>query len=135
MPIASESAMPIQPIFTEDYGNSYWYCNAMDMAAYQKDWPARIRKSAAQWDCWKRVTLVAQKETPELFVYNPFKFMNAGEAYTSYNASLHTAFSDYMLQVMSGVKTIDDLPSFMKDWTAGGGEEVRAELAAYLASK
>lgn len=132
---ADGNMSPIQPAFTEDYANSYWYCNAMDMAAYQKDWPARIRKSEAQWDCWKRVTLAAQQKTPEIFVDNPFKFMNAGEAFTKYNAGLHTLLCDFMVQVISGVKNYDDLASFTNDWKANGGEDVRAELAEYLKTK
>lgn len=126
---------PIQPAFNENYANSYWYCNAMAMRDYQKDWPARLRKSDAQWDCWKRVTLKAQNETPEIYIENPFMYMNAGEAYSSYNAALTSLLNDYVVQVMSGVRTIDDLPSFVSEWKAAGGEEVRAELEAYLSTK
>lgn len=126
---------PINPIFSDERGNSYWYCNAMDMAAYQKDWPARIRKSEAQYDCWARVTIKAQQERPEIFVDNPFKFMNAGNNYTTYNSGLHTLLSDFMVQIISGMKEYKDLESFMRDWNASGGEKVREELQQYLDNK
>ena len=126
--------VPINPIFADERSNSYWYCNAMDMAAYQKDWPARLRKTEAQWDCWNRVTVVAQKNTPEVFVDNPFKFMPPTDAYSTYNTGLHTLLSDYMVQVIAGTKSYDNLDSMMKDWTASHGEEVRAELQAYVDS-
>lgn len=126
---------PINPIFSDERGNSYWYCNAMDMAAYQKDWPARIRKSAAQYHAWEHVTMYAQHNTPQIFVDNPFKFMPAYDNYTRYNTGLHTLLSDFIVQVITGAKSYDDLPSFTKDWKAAFGEEVRADLQAYLATK
>lgn len=127
--------VPINPTFSDERSNSYWYCNAMDMAAYQKDWPARLRKTEAQWDCWNRVTVVAQQNTPEIFVDNPFKYLPASEAYSTYNTSLHTLLNDFIVQVISSSKTYADLDSLVKDWTAAGGEEVRSELQNYLNQK
>lgn len=126
---------PINPIFSDERSNSYWYCNAMDMAAYQKDWPARIRKSAGQYHAWQNVTMIAQNETPEIFVDNPFKFMPAYDNYSKYNTGLHTLLSDFVVQVITGSKSIDDIAKFQKDWNAGMGEDVRADLQAYLAAK
>lgn len=127
--------VPINPIFSDERGNSYWYCNAMDMAAYQKDWPARIAKSEAQYDAWENVTVVAQENNPEIFVDNPFKFMPASDAYSTYNTALHTLLSDYIIQIIAGAKDYSDMESMMKDWTAAGGEDVRAELQEYINSK
>lgn len=129
------SMAPINPIFSDERGNSYWYCNAMDMAAYQKDWPARIRKSEGQYHAWANVTIKAQQETPEIFVDNPFKFMPAYDNYSKYNTALHTLLSDFVVQVMTGAKTPDDLEAFQKDWAANYGEDVRTDLQSYLATK
>ncbi len=126
---------PINPIFSDERGNSYWYCNAMDMAAYQKDWPARIRKSAGQYHAWENVTMKAQNETPEIFVDNPFKFMPAYDNYSKYNTGLHTLLSDFIVQVITGAKTIADIETFQKDWKAGMGEEVRSDLQEYIDQK
>lgn len=127
--------LPINPIFSDERGNSYWYCNAMDMAAYQKDWPARIAKSPAQYHAWENVTMVAQKENPGVFVDNPFKFKPATDGYSTYNTGLHTLLSDYMMQVIAGAKSFKDLASMEKDWNAAGGETVRAELQEYIDNK
>ena len=76
-----------------------------------------------------------QNETPEIFVDNPFKFMPAYDNYSKYNTGLHTLLSDYIVQVITGSKSIDDIAKFQKDWNAGMGEDVRADLQAYLAEK
>jgi len=124
--------VPINPIFSQERGNSYWYCNAMDMAAYQKDWPARIRKSEAQYHSWEHVTLNAQNNTPEIFVDNPFKFMPAKESYSKYNSGLHTLLNDFVVQVITGAKQISNLEDLQKDWSASKGEEVRNDLQNWV---
>jgi putative aldouronate transport system substrate-binding protein len=126
---------PINPIFGTERGNSYWYCNAMDMAAYQKDWPARIRKSEAQWQCWKGTTLITAKERPEIFIDNPFKFMSAEANYSKFNASLHTALNDYVVQVICGSKSMADISDLQKNLAASNIEAVKAELQRYLDKK
>ena len=65
---------------------------------------------------------------------NEFKFKPATEAYSKYNTTLFNDLKDYLLQVMAGIRTIDDLKTFTSDWTNAGGEEVRAELQAYYDS-
>ena len=119
---------PINPIFADERGDSYWYIDVTDAAAYAFQWPSRIRKSDAQWAAFEAITL---KADPDFFVANPFKFMPATEAYTKYNTSLFKSLQDFILQVLAGTRTVDDLETFTADWTNNGGEEVRAELQAY----
>ena len=69
------------------------------------------------------------------FVTNEFKFKPATEAYSKYNTTLFNSLKDYLLQVMAGIRTIDDLGTFTKDWVNAGGEEVRTELQSYYDSK
>ncbi len=126
---------PINPIFADERGDSYWYIDATDQPAYEQQWPSRIRKSDAQWAAFNAITLKANEETPEVFVDNAFAFKPASEAYTKYNTALFKSLQDFILQVISGTRTVDDLATFMSDWTNGGGEEVRTELVAYLASQ
>jgi len=123
---------PINPIFSNERGDSYWYIDATDAASYQFQWPSRIRKSDAQWAAFNEITIKANAEMPEIFVKNDFAFKPASEAYSKYNNSLFKALSDYILQVISGTRTIDDLATFQSDWVNNGGEEVRAELQAWL---
>ena len=63
---------------------------------------------------------------------NAFAFMPASESYTKYNSSLFKSLQDYILQVISGTRSIDDLATFQSDWANNGGEEVRTELQTYL---
>lgn len=77
----------------------------------------------------------AQNETPEIFVDNPFKFMPAYDNYSKYNTGLHTLLSDFIVQVITGAKTIADIETFQKDWKAGMGEEVRSDLQEYIDQK
>jgi putative aldouronate transport system substrate-binding protein len=67
-------------------------------------------------------------------VPNVFAFKPATPAYTKYNTALFKSLQDFILQVLSGTRTIDDLKTFQSDWTVNGGEEVRAELVTYADS-
>ena len=132
---ADGNMTPNNPLFANERGNSYWYCNAMDMAKYQKDWPARIRKSEAQWQCWKGTTIATVNSRDHVFVDNPFKFMTAQENYSKFNSALHTSLNDFVVQVICGSKTVDNINMLEKDLTANNLNQVRAELQAYLAAK
>jgi len=122
---------PINPIFAEERGNSYWYLNSTDEAAFAKQWPSRVRKSQAMWEPFDAVTNYANKHTPEIFVPNTFAFMPSLENYSKYNQSLFKSTSDFILQLMAGTKSLNDLNTFMKDWQNNGGEKVRAEMQAW----
>lgn len=122
---------PINPIFSEERGNSFWYLNSTDEEAFAKQWPARVRKSQAMWEPFDAVTNYANKYTPEIFVPNTFAFMPSLENYSKYNQSLFKSTSDFILQLMAGTKSLNDLPTFMKDWQNNGGEKVRAEMQAW----
>ena len=124
---------PINPIFAEERGNSYWYLDVTSATWGSELWPARVRKSASQWHAFSAVTVNADTNRIE-FVTNEFKFKPATEAYSKYNTTLFNDLKDYLLQVMAGIRTIDDLKTFTSDWTNAGGEEVRAELQAYYDS-
>ena len=57
--------------------------------------------------------------------------MPATEAYTENNTVLFKSLQDFILQVMAGTRTIDDLAAYQKEWANNEGEAVRAELQAY----
>jgi putative aldouronate transport system substrate-binding protein len=126
------SINPINPIFSDERGNSYYYLDALDTAAFKNQWPSRIRKSAAQWLAFNAVTIKTNAERPDIFVENPFKFMPASDNFAKYNTTLLNSLNDFMVQVMSGARTAADLDTFMKDWRSNNGEEVKKELQAYL---
>lgn len=125
------SFVPINPIFADERGNSYWYNDALDAFRWKIEWPTRIRKSEAQWHAFEAVTINGD---PSVFVKSEFKFMPATEAYTENNTVLFQSLQDFILQVMAGTRTIDDLPAYQKDWANNEGEAVRDELQAYYDS-
>lgn len=48
---------PINPIFAEERGNSYWYIDSTNEEEFATEWPSRVRKSDAQWAGFEAVTL------------------------------------------------------------------------------
>lgn len=130
----SGSIAPINPIFADERGNSYWYLDSINEKDYALQWPSRIRKSDAQWAGFEATTIYANENMPEIFVENSFAFKPATENYSKYNTALFNNLSDYILQIMAGVKTLDDLPTFQSDWSAAGGDAVRDELQAWYDS-
>lgn len=124
---------PINPIFAEERGNSYWYLDVTTSLYGSDRWPSRVRKSAGQWHAFSAVTM----NSPDYidFVTNEFKFKPATENYSKYNTTLFNDTKDFLLQVMAGTRTVADLETFMSDWVNAGGEEVRAELQAYYDAK
>ena len=65
---------------------------------------------------------------------NPFAFKPATENYSKYNTALSSNLNDYILQMISGTKSLDDLETFQADFAANGGEEVREELQNWYTS-
>lgn len=57
--------------------------------------------------------------------------MPAKENYAKYNTAIFNDLQDYITQVMSGTRTINDLDTFMSDWTNAGGESVRGDLQGW----
>ncbi len=125
------SIKPINPIFAEERGNSYWYLNSTNEEEFAKQWPSRVRKSDAMWAAFDAVTNKANKETPQIFVDNTFAFMPSLENYAKYNQSLFKATGDYILQLIGGTKKIDSLNTFKSDWANGGGEKIRTEMQTW----
>jgi ABC-type sugar transport system, periplasmic component len=124
---------PINPIFADERGDSFYYLDSTNEEDYKFQWPSRVRKSQAQWMAFSSVTLTANEERPEIFVENPFKFMPASVNYAKYNTTLLNSLNDFVLQVMAGSRTVSDIGTFVNEWKSNGGEEIRAELQAYLA--
>ncbi len=128
------SIAPINPIFADERGNSYWYNDSTNEQEFAFQWPSRVRKSDAQWAGFEGVTLYANENMPEIFVNNDFAFKPGTENYSKYNTALFNNLNDYILQVMAGTKTMDDLSTFQSDWSVAGGDAVRNELQTWYAS-
>ena len=119
---------PINPIFADERGNSYYF-NDVTSPEFQYQWPARVRKSAGQWHAFSAVTMNAPDYIE--FIPNTFAFMPAKESYSTYNAGLFNSLNDFILQVMAGTRTIDDLATYQSDWANSNGEDVRTDLQTW----
>jgi len=127
--------IPINPIFTNERGNSYYYNDVTNEEAFKKQWPSRIRKSAAQWLAFNAVTIKANAERPQIFVKNAFAYMPASYNHAKYNLTLLNSLNDFIQLVMIGAKTVSDIITFNSHWKEIGGELVRADMIAYLANQ
>lgn len=125
---ADGSIVPINPIFADERGNSYWYNDSTNEEEFAFEWPSRVRKSDAQWAGFNAVTIKTNEDRPDIFVDNPFAFKPGTEMYAKYNTALFSSLNDYIMQILAGTKTLDDLPTFQSDWSVNGGEDVRTEL-------
>ena len=124
---------PINPIFADERGDSYWY---MDVSTYTwgtEMWPSRVRKSAGQWHAFSRVTMNAPDYIE--FTNNEFKFKPATENFSLYNVTLFNDTMDFLKQVMAGTRTSADIEAFHNDLVVAGLDDVRVELQEYYDAK
>lgn len=132
---AEGAISPINPIFAEERGNSFWYINSTDEAEFAVQWPSRVRKSDAMWWPFYEITIKTNQEHPEIFVPNTFAFMPSLPNYSKYNQSLFKGTSDFTLQLIASTKTLEkDFDAYKSDWAINGGEDVRAEMQAWYDS-
>ena len=124
---------PINPIFADERGDSYWY---MDVSTYTwgtEMWPSRVRKSAGQWHAFSRVTM---NPAPYIeFTVNEFKFKPATENFSTYNTTLFNDTMDFLKQVMAGTRTSADIEAIHSDLVVAGLDDVRVELQEYYDAK
>lgn len=124
--------VPIQPAFANEKSNVWWYCNAMDTAAYEKQWLARVRKNEYQWNAFENTSIYTAENRPEIYKNNVFLYKPAIGAYTEENPAVRKILCNYMLQVAVGASDMDGgKDSFISDWTAADGEEVREDLQTW----
>ena len=123
---------PINPIFADERGNSYWYLDGSTPEYGTERWPSRVRKSAGQWHAFSRVTM---NPAPYIdFVTNEFKFKPATENFSTYNVAIFNDTMDFLKQVMAGTRTAADIEAMHSELVVGGLDDVRAELQDYYDS-
>jgi putative aldouronate transport system substrate-binding protein len=124
---------PINPIFADERGSSYYYCDVTTFAWGTELWPSRVRKSAGQWHAFERVTMNAPDYIE--FTTNEFKFKPATENYSTYNVTLFNDTMDFLKQVMAGTRTSADIEAIHNDLVVAGLDDVRVELQEYYDAK
>ena len=122
---------PINPTFTEQKANSWWYMDGSNEDEFAKEWPARVKKSAGQWLAFSNTSIWYTENEPNIFVENPLTYVPALEKYSKENPSLFNNINDFMVQVLSGVKTSADIDELKSEWKNSGGEEVQSELQTW----
>ncbi len=124
---------PINPIFADERGSSYYYADVTTFAWGTELWPSRVRKSAGQWHAFSAVTMNAPDYIE--FVSNEFKFKPATENYSTYNTTLFNDTMDFLKQVMAGTRTSADIEAIHSDLVVAGLDDVRVELQEYYDAK
>ena len=109
---------PIMPIFNELRNNAWWYLNSFDMTCYGDMWMARTRRTKAVGEIYDGLNANAD----EFAADNPTDLCPALPVVAEYKATLNTMVSDYVLQVVVGVKNVEDHDEFVAEWLAAGGQ-------------
>lgn len=109
---------PIMPIFTELRNNAWWYLNGCDMDRYGGMWMARTRRTKAVADIYDGLN----KNADLYAINNPVDLCPMLNAVTENSASLSAMVKDYVLQVIVGVKNMDDHADFVAEWLKSGGQ-------------
>lgn len=110
---------PIMPIFNELRNNAWWYLNSFDMTCYGDMWMARTRRTKATGLIYDGLNQYA-----EFAVDNPVDLCPSLDAVTENKATLDTMNSDYVLQVIVGVKNVEDHDAYVAEWNNAGGAAV-----------
>lgn len=122
---------PIMPIFTELRNNAWWYLNSFDMTRYGDMWMARTRRTAAVAEIYDGLN----KNAATYAVSNPTDLCPTLEAVTQNKATLNTMVTDYVLQVIVGIKNVQDHPAFVTEWLAAGGQACKDAYNGWYANR
>lgn len=109
---------PIMPIFSEVRNNAWWYLNSFDMTRYGDMWMARTRRTQAVAEIYDGLN----QNAAEMAISNPLDLCPMLDAVTENRATLDTMVTDYVLQVIVGVKKVEDHQAFVDSWLAAGGQ-------------
>ena len=118
---------PIQPAFTDERNKSSAFVMFADMEKFAVLFSARLRKNDAIWKEYTSSTIAFNENYADHWIPAYFAFCSA-DNYTTYNPTLLEALNVYLSQLVTGVKTIDTLDTFMSDFANNEGETVRAAL-------
>jgi putative aldouronate transport system substrate-binding protein len=122
---------PIMPIFTELRNNAWWYLNSFDMTRYGDMWMARTRRTEAVAEIYDGLN-----QHEDLYaVSNPLDLCPTLEAVTQNKLALATMVSDYVLQVIVGVKKAEDHQVFLNEWLASGGQACKDAYNGWYANR
>ncbi len=122
---------PIMPVFNEVRNNAWWYLNSFDMNIYGDMWMARTRRT-------KAVGLIydgLNQHADQFAVDNPTDLCPTLKDVAENKASLNTMVHDYVLQVINGVKKVEDHDAFVQEWLAAGGQVSKDAINGWYLNK
>ncbi len=119
--------VPIQPAFTDERNKSSGFVMFAEMTSFAKLFSARLRKNDAIWKEYTTSTIAFNENYPDNWIPAYFAFCSYDD-YTTYKSTLETELNTYLRQLVTGVKTMDTLDTFMSDFRNNEGETVRAAL-------
>lgn len=122
---------PIMPIFTEARNNAWWYLNSFDMTRYGDMWMARTRRTQAVAEIYDGLN----RHAATFAMPNPTDLCPMLEAVTQNKATLDTMLDDYVLQVIVGVKRVEDHDAFVAEWLAAGGQACKDAYNGWYANR
>lgn len=118
---------PIQPAFTDERNKSSAFVMFAEMESFAVLFSARLRKNPAIWKEYTSSTIAFNEEHADLWLPAYFAFCSYSD-YTTYEPVLLNELTVYLQQLVTGIKTIDTLPTFMSDFANNEGEIVREAL-------
>ncbi|MGI6672512.1 MAG: extracellular solute-binding protein [Christensenellales bacterium] len=122
---------PIMPIFNEARNNAWWYLNSFDMTCYGDMWMARTRRTKATGLIYDGLN----KNADQFAIDNPTDLCPTLEAVAENKASLSTLVHDYVLQVIVGVKKVEEHDVFIQEWLNAGGESSKVAINEWYKNK
>ena len=122
---------PIMPIFNEWRNNAWWYLNSFDMTCYGDMWMARTRRTKAVGEIYDGLNQFAE----DCAVDNPTDLCPSLKAVVENKNALNTMVDDYVLQVIVGVKSVEDHDAFVQEWLAAGGQACEDAYNEWYQSK
>lgn len=126
---------PIQPTFTDERNKANNYLMIKNDREWETQFYCRLRKDEMIWRMFSACSIDVLEEDPNLFTPAHFAY-NTSTDYKKRNPSLLMNLNTYLIQLVTGVKDLDSSYStFVKDFTASGGENVRAGLQEYIDSR
>lgn len=112
--------IPINPLFTEQRNNAFWYLNGVDEYRYPDMWLARLHRNPYLLEAYEQMEEVAG----EYKMINITSLMPPLEGVSRNIQALTQMEEDYFIQVLLGEASLDNFDQFITNWRNSGGDEM-----------
>lgn len=122
---------PIMPIFSELRNNAWWYLNGIREVEYADMWLARTRRVEALGNAFDAVNA----EYDKYAAISPLADMPTLPSVSKYQTACNQLISDFEIQAVMGVKSLDEMDAFVTSWKDAGGQEMTEEINQWYAGQ